>query len=709
VAAHHIRTHMEEVTLALAILLGGGFLVAKLGQRIGLPSVTGYILAGVLLGPTSLGVISHDAIQHRLEHFTQIALMLIAFGIGEHLELRQLRRIAKTVSCIGICEASGAFLLVGVGTFLMAWITGVGPASWIVTDFAILGLLLGAVSVATAPAATLHVMRELKARGPLTSTVMAVVAVDDGLAIMIFGIAISVAHQVVGAGDSSAVHAIFESFTEIFGSLALGAFTGLVIDYVVHRLSRRGEMLTVGLALLLLCGEGARFLGLSPLLAGMAIGFTIVNRDRRDVRLFRAINAFEPPIFVLFFTLAGAHLDLTALAVGGWVGLVYFLLRGSGKLLGSNWGARLARAPEVVRRFLGLTLLPQAGVAIGLIFLIGSDSQLSPYATLITPIVLASVVISELVGPLCARRAVVSAGEAMAVVENREALPPEEPSRHPTRATAWPRTPSWKYGELNVPPHPRGVVAFALANPSTAPAMARLATLIAHYNDALPMAVRISTNADEDYSETRRLFQQARVEVEAMGYPLETQTIREESVPSGIVSVQKDHDLAGILLGHPPQGSAAELKLIETVARDIACQVVVVRFSGPFRTERILLAVTCLTELRSIENVIRSLSGVGQHKVTLLRLLPSGAPEDDLGKTRQELLDWAKEEHLSASVLCRSVASDARVETIVQESQEHDLVVMAATKSTGIQRLLFGSLQEDVAQRCEKPILIVNP
>ena len=192
---------MHNTTLVLAILLSAGFAAAKLGQRFRLPSVTGYIVAGLLLGPSGLRLVTADKIGSNLEHFTQLALLMIAFGIGEHLDMKRLKHSIKSVGCIGLAETSGAFLFVGFGTFFIARLTGV-CTDWQMIDIAVLGLLLGAVSVATAPAATLLVIRELKAAGPLTTILMAVVAVDDGLAIMMFGMAVSAAHHLVGIGGN---------------------------------------------------------------------------------------------------------------------------------------------------------------------------------------------------------------------------------------------------------------------------------------------------------------------------------------------------------------------------------------------------------------------------------------------------------------------------------------------------------------------------
>ncbi|MDH3330316.1 MAG: cation:proton antiporter, partial [Desulfobulbaceae bacterium] len=386
---------MSEIalTLGIAILLSIGLLFAKIAQLVRLPSVTGFIIAGLVMGPSFLELVSIETIS-KLEHFTQIALMLIAFGIGEHIELRRLGNIASDVFYISVIQAMSAFILVTVGVFLTAWLIAGNTANNL--DNYILALLLGAVAVATAPAALLHVVREMGAKGPLTSTLMAVVAVDDGIAIMIFGMSMSVAHQLAGPGTVSAVHAAAECLYEIGFSLIIGVVTGLTIDFVLNKLHNRGEMLTAGLALLLLCGEITRFLHMSPLLAGMAAGFTIINRAERDVRLFRALNAFEPPIYVLFFTLAGLHLDLSALKLAGWIGLVYFVTRFIGKYIGTWLGGVISGASATVRNYLGLALIPQAGVAIGLVILISNDSLLAPWSAIITPVVLAGVFFSEL-------------------------------------------------------------------------------------------------------------------------------------------------------------------------------------------------------------------------------------------------------------------------------------------------------------------------
>jgi len=705
---------MRDTTLVLAVLLSAGFVAAKLGQLIRLPSVTGYILAGLILGPSGFHLVTGETIGTNLEHFTQIALMLIAFGIGEHLDIKQLQNSIKSVGCIGIAETTGAFFFVAVGTYLMAVSTDVGAPGWRTIDFAALAVLLGAVSVATAPAATLLVMRELKAAGPLTTILMAVVAVDDGLAIMMFGMAVSAARHLVGFGGSSIVLAFLSSLFEIFGSLFLGIVTGLLIDYIINKLKSQSEMLTVGLALLLLCGEGARMLDLSPLLAGMAAGFTIVNRDFRDVRLFRALNAFEPPIYVLFFTLAGSQLHLSALVLAGWLGLLYFFLRVFGKIIGSFIGARIASAPKAVQYYLGYALVPQAGVAIGLVFLIQGDPELAVFSSIITPVVLAAVVISELVGPVSARYAVEKAGEAagQGPESNFPKLPMAEPGGRPGSIDQFRLIP-WTWELLQPPTFSEGFVLFGTAHSATAPGLARMATLIAHHHGALPMAVQIKTPGKAAangsvWEGTMNNLAAVQNEIKSLGYSMVNEVVLADNVASGILATAQKYKTWCIVLGYPLTGTAKEFQqVVESVAQQASCPVVVIRFTGALHTERILVPVISSKDLHSVSSVVSSLSGVGRHRITLLRLMPSNSSEKELQITEQKMLFWADKERLTPYVHCQAIATESRQETILQQVCHHDLLIMAASGSYGFKRIFFGSLADGVARECSRPMLMV--
>ena len=403
---------MTKTVLILAVLLSAGFIAGKLTQLLRAPSVTGYILVGVVLGSSGLGIISEEILKTKLNHFTEIALMLIAFSIGEHLELKRLRGSAQKLLTIALGEISGAFVFVLLGTFAASHLSGLRVADWGAREFLVLSVILASISIATAPAATLHVVRELKASGPLTTTLMALVGVDNCIAITTFGIAVSLISSKMAAASSSLGGVVGWGFLAAFLSLLLGAASGLLITQITRRLREAGEILTAGLALLLLLGEGARYLDLSPLLSGIAAGFAVVNGGPKNTQIFRVINAFDPPIYVLFFTLAGAQLHLSALATAGWVGLIYFMMRNLGKMAGVRAGALLSGASETLKRNLGLGLMPQAGVAIGLVFLLQEYPLLAEYSQIVTPVVLAGVVLSELIGPISLKFAVERAGEA---------------------------------------------------------------------------------------------------------------------------------------------------------------------------------------------------------------------------------------------------------------------------------------------------------
>ncbi len=700
-------------TFALAVLLGAGLLGAKVAQLLRLPSVTGFICTGLLLGPSALNVIKEEHLSENLSHFAEIALMLIAFGIGEHLDWRHLRKSVRSVGYASLFESWGACLLVAGGTFLAAWLTRVGPDEWTVKEYVCLAALLGGVATATAPAATFHVMRELRASGPLTRTLMAVVALDDGLAIIIFGVMLAVVSTAVGAGEAGLLTAIGHGVLESLGSIFIGLMCGLLIDLFVHRLKRRGEMLTAGLALILLAGELNRMLGLSPLLAGMAAGFTIVNRDRRDVRVFRTINDFEPPIYALFFTLAGAHLRLSALIVAGVVGIVYAVFRPAGKMAGAYIGSRIAGAPEAVRKYLGFALVPQAGVAIGLIFLIQSDPELVSYADIITPVVLAGVVLSELFGPVSAKFAVLRAGEAGAA----EAATGERVGKPPPSEVDKLELAAWNWPQLSPAEPPSGeTVVFGVRHPRTAAPVCRISTLLAHFYDARPLAVRVMTEVGRsDYEgspskeETQRLFHSAEEEAAAIGYGLLTDVEFAGDIPEGLLSAARTHRAKAIVLGHPIGGGQRGFRrVVDRVAERADIPVVVVRFEGPLHTERILVPFGDPDELDPVHALVHALSAVSEHEITLLHLMPSGTEKSETDKSEAELREWVGEHGIHDPARCRAVATDSRLHSITEEAASHDIIIMALDRTGGLRRAFFGSLAEEVAVNCHKPILLIG-
>jgi Kef-type K+ transport system membrane component KefB/nucleotide-binding universal stress UspA family protein len=699
---------INEATFGIAIILAAGMLVAKCAQLIKLPSVTGFILAGLLLGSSGLGIITADMVGHKLDHFTQIALMLIAFGIGEHLELRRLGTVARDVAYIALSQAVVAFLLVTGALLVTAWL--LSPQGAISREQLVLALLLGAIAVATAPAATLHVVREMNARGPLTSTLMAVVAVDDGIAIMIFGMAVSTAHQLVGS-DGTVIQALGRCLYEIGGSIAIGMITGFLIDLVLHKLHNRGEMLTAGLALLLLCGEVTRLFHLSSLLAGMMAGFVIINRSERDVRLFRAINGFEPPIYVLFFTLAGVHLDLTALKLAGWVGLVYFLTRFVGKYGGAWLGAWLAGSGRVVRDYLGLALLPQAGVAIGLVFMINADPQLSSWSVIITPVVLAAVVVSELCGPLLARITIEKAGEGKG-----HHVSSDGGSRIAWSATWKPSSsdniqlPAWNEKPLRPAATPDGVVVVGAYHAATVQPLTRVATILAHYYSGLPMAVRVLAKKTPVLSEQegQALFAGEIGEAKQLGYPLLTETIYDEPA-SGLVSATEYNHAHAVVLGYPSgRNPLAFQQVLDRVAGNVLCPVLAVRFIGIIIWAEILVPFLYAEELNELQPILEAMSQVHHSRITFQHILYPDSTGEEIEQAENQLREWADTTFFDVETRCMVVAAESRLEAILEEAPYHDLLIIAAARRTGIRRRFFGSLANSVVQNCRKSVVVVT-
>lgn len=698
------------VTIGLAVLLAAGLLAAKISQRLRLPSVTGYILAGLLLGPTGFAIITEQTVGHSLDHFTHIALMLIAFGIGEHIEIKKIKVYAGSVFWTGLLEALGAFILVSVAIFTVVTATGFHRADWLFRDRLVLSCLLGAISVATAPAATLLVVRELKAKGPLTSSLMAVVAVDNGLAIMLFGLALSLSHQIIGQGDTPMIVALARGFFEILLSLVLGCLTGFILERALRSMKNEDEMLTAGLAILLLCSETAVSFHLSPLLAGMTAGFTLVNKAARDVRVFRALNSFEPPIYVLFFTLAGTHLDMTTIGRAGLIGGIYFLARICGKILGAYVGARIGRAADIVRKYMGLSLFPQAGIAIGLIFLLSADPMLSVYSPIITPVVLTGVFLSELLGPLALRLALVNANEARLVDKGPRSGKTcsgmkERICDQFMRSEAGVTILPWTWGKLIPDENPQNVVVFGATRRHTVNGIARIATIFAHHYHAAPMAVFVQPPGMPPPSHN---FEIERNEVETMGYSLLTEIVPDPSISSGLVVAVEYHSAKAVILSYPLHDKTSTFpEVLETVASHVRCPVIVVQFYGVLHTERILVPVTDMADLAEVYPVVAALGKVGEHQITLLYMMTSDVSRETIDTKTEQIYNWLDRRPQQIMVSVRSVPTDARVETIQQEAEDHDIVVMGAIRTTGVRKFFFGSLADSLSRELRKPLIVV--
>lgn len=396
--------HFIMAMLGVALLLGWG--VGLLCRRVKVPMVVGYILVGVIMGRSVLGIFNAENFEG-LVFFTYIALACIGFDIGGELVFRKLRNLGKAIIWISILESLGAFILVTSAIYLY-------------NRKLYIALVFGALASATAPAATVDVLREYQAAGPLTTTVFAVVGIDDAIAIIIYAFSIFFSKMLLVSGDVHLAEVALKPTGEILGALGLGFAIGVIFLFIIrHYAARRGLMVLTWGAIVIVTGL-ANAIGLSLILANMALGLTVVNTTkwRRD-DLFELMRNTTPPLFVIFFVLVGSQLDVGKLVSLGWIGALYIIFRSIGKQSGASVGAVVSNAQPVVRKYLGLCLFSQAGVAIGLSIqtwlTLGQERYGAAGAELgmmAISVIAATTLVFQLIGPPFTRYAVIKAGEA---------------------------------------------------------------------------------------------------------------------------------------------------------------------------------------------------------------------------------------------------------------------------------------------------------
>jgi len=396
-----------NVLLLLALLLMASLWAAKGGRLIRMPQVVGFVVAGVVLGPSVLGWIGSDAVRH-LDALSRFALAIIGFGIGAELKWPLLKTLGRAIVAIVPLEAFGAFLLVGLGVFLLT-------RDWP------LSLLLGAMASATAPAGTANILREYKARGPMTSTLFAVVGLDDAVSLIIFGFAMPVARLFLAPTPHvSWGHVVAQPFVEIGLSIGLGLAIGVVLLALLRWMRSRGESLVLVLAALLIASGAADWWHLSPILTTMTAGMLTANvRPIHQARMEHSLNDWAQPLYLVFFALVGVRLELSwgLIQSVGWVVAAYVVLRTAGKGAGVYFGARIGRAAPAVRRYAWMGLMSQAGVAIGLaIFSYQELARYGPAAEAVGHQILSTVTLTtfvlEIIGPIFLRLALKKSGES---------------------------------------------------------------------------------------------------------------------------------------------------------------------------------------------------------------------------------------------------------------------------------------------------------
>lgn len=415
----------------IAVVLLVGFTGAIIARKFKLPNVSGFLVLGLILGP-SLGLIFKGypgfitiAENESLNFISQIALAFIAFSIGAEFSIKSLKKVGKPVLIMTTTEVVGAVLVVFCALFFLPKPAAIMPNGYNPFSNANIafGLILASMSAATAPAATLMVIRQYRAYGPVTKTILPITALDDIFGIVVFGFFLSFAQLLQPAGPLPPVWLmILKPFIEVFGSIAFGMLVGFILSKVTNKFDKiRDDLQVLALLAVFLTIGGSYFINywlepygiaISQLLANIMVGTMIANVAKKPERSFAAINDFATPFYVMFFTLAGAGLDLAILgtnplllAIAG----VYILARGFGKWFGILVGANMVKAESTIKKYLGIALLPQGGVSIGLLAVV--FVQMYPMYPEISTIIMLSILVYETFGPLFAKFAIQKAGE----------------------------------------------------------------------------------------------------------------------------------------------------------------------------------------------------------------------------------------------------------------------------------------------------------
>ena len=409
-------TYAASIFLSLSVALLAGLLLSRLAKLVQLPAVTAYLIAGVLIGPFMLGAIGIPGIgivTEQLEGFgliSDLALGFIAFAIGNEFRLSQLKKIGKQATVIGIFQALFTTLVVDAVLILLH----LGMPDKLSLSAAI---VLGAVATATAPAATLMVVKQYKAKGPVTDILLPVVALDDAVGLVVFAVSFGIAKS-INSGAVDVLSVVLEPLLEVVLSLLLGFVMGLLFTLCERYFHSRSKRMAVSVTFVMMtvaisCFKfniGSVHIGFSSLLACMMLGTVFCNFCEVSEELMERADRWTTPILILFFVISGAELELSVFAdiAVVIVGAVYIIARSVGKYFGAGISAKMTKCDKNIVKYLGITLLPQAGVALGMAI---KAIELGPDGAIVRNITLFAVLIYEIVGPFLTKVALTNAGD----------------------------------------------------------------------------------------------------------------------------------------------------------------------------------------------------------------------------------------------------------------------------------------------------------
>jgi len=391
----------------LGLILFTGYFAGRVANYFGLPRISGYIFSGLCFSPSISGVIAAQQIDILFSFTSEIALAFIAYSIGGGLLISRVKVLKKEILWINLAQGFGALVCTGIAVY----IAGDFLPPFISEDkntFISVILILGGISVATAPAATMAVIHELRAKGPLTTTLLGVVALDDALSIIIFSAAITIASLLLSGSIDNAI--ILHGVTTIVGAILIGLVGGLIFSNFLNPSMRPETNLMLTLGAIFLVGGLSSHFGFSPILANMSMGFVIINRIKQADDLFHQLDIIEEVIYCLFFTLAAAHFDSSVLETSIILGIVLLIARFIGKLGGTLLGGKISKASPQIYKYLGLTLLPQAGLSLGLIFLAKPILSAEIFDVLLSAMLM-SIILNEIISPPLVKWAITRAGE----------------------------------------------------------------------------------------------------------------------------------------------------------------------------------------------------------------------------------------------------------------------------------------------------------
>jgi Kef-type K+ transport system membrane component KefB len=402
-----------EPILILGIIVCVGFIFGGLASKLKLPKVTGYIIAGIILNPDLFHLFPKDFTVHTTP-VTNIALAFIAFSIGGTLAYSNLKKLGKSIIFITIFESEFAFLAVGLGACaVIPFFLYPGGANWL-TVFIPMSLLLASLAAPTDPSVTLAVVHQYKAKGPVTSSIIGVGALDDVLGIINFSLASVIANTLILSDTFNIGSFLIQPLIIIGGAIPLGIILGVIFNLLSPLVKEGSESVLIVMILGLLCiGFGlADFVGIDPLLAIMIMGIVVVNFNKHRDKVFKMLERYtEQLLFLLFFTLSGMQLNFNTLAHGIILVLVFLVFRSLGKVLGTMTGALISGAPKNVRKYTAGGLFPQGGLIVGLALIMKQKPSFDAFSDLIISIIIGSTIIHELLGPVMAKMSLKKAGE----------------------------------------------------------------------------------------------------------------------------------------------------------------------------------------------------------------------------------------------------------------------------------------------------------